>query len=75
MIGATGILPTAGHRYGIGIRSAGGLLEPIGGTSSNHVLEDPFAEVDFDSWREFHEVRRDGCRVFADNFTSTNPPS
>ena len=22
---------------------------------------------------EFHEVRRDGCRVFADNFTSTNP--
>ena len=24
-----GNLPTAGHRYGIGIRSAGGLLEPI----------------------------------------------
>lgn len=36
-------------------------------------LEDPFAEVDVDSWREFHGARRDGCHVFADNFTSTNP--
>ena len=37
------------------------------------MLEDPFAEVDVDSWRAFHGMRRGGCQIFADNFTSTNP--
>lgn len=37
------------------------------------ILEDPFAEADMASWQAFQEAPRGECRLFADNFTSTNP--
>ena len=36
------------------------------------LLEDPFAEHDRRSWIDLHERRPSTCRVFADNYTSTD---